>query len=287
MSFTLEQTPHGVDMIVQGEWSADAKKSLLKGHADGLVLNYARGFRGRDLKFLDGLPIARLKVLARTLADLSPIYALADGLVSLRVQSDPRAIIELERLPQIQTLSATWGQVQGSLRFAQRLEQLFLLSYSETDLSPLTAIPTLVSVVMKDYPRVKSLDGIEELPLLEVLGIHLAKALSDITALRRSSPDLKTLQLPSCRKVVDVAPVSACTSLRFFELSEGGNLLTVAPLSGLQGLERLYLYGSTSVIDGDLSAIARLPNLRDFRMVDRRWYAPSVKEIENTVAPRV
>lgn len=286
MSFTLEQTPEGVDLVVSGDWSEEARQSLVKGSADGLVLNYARGYRERDLEFLAGLPVRRLHVLARTVTDLSPIYSLADGLVSLRVQSDPRALIELERLPQLQKLSAAWGQVQGSLGFAQRLEHLFLLSYTETDLVPLTAIPTLVSVVMKDYPRVRSLDGVEELPRLAALGVHFANGLDDITALKRTSPFLETLQLPSCRKVTDIASVAACTALRFFELSEGGELPTVAPLSGLKHMERLYLYGSTIVVDGDLSAIAQLPHLRDFRMQGRRSYVPPVKEIQGTIARR-
>ena len=286
MSFTLEQTLDGVDLVVSGDWSEEARQSLVKGSADGLVLNYARGYRERDLEFLAGLPVRRLNVLARTVTDLSPIYSLADGLVSLRVQSDPRAVIELERLPQLQTLSATWVQVQGSFRFAQRLERLFLLSYTETDLVPLTTVPTLVSVVMKDYPRVTSLDGVEELPRLAELGVHLAKGLGDITALKRASSVLEILQLPSCRMVTDIAPVAACTAVRFFELSEGGDLPTVAPLSGLEHLERLYLYGSTTVVDGNLNAIAELPCLRDFRMQSRRSYAPPVKEIQDSIARR-
>jgi internalin A len=242
VTFALEQTPDGVDVVVTDVWSADAEACLTHGRADGLVLNYARGYRGKDLTFLVGLPVRRLHVLARTVTDLSPVYGLADELVSLRVQSDPRATIELERLPLLQTLSATWQQVHGSIRFAQRLERLFLLSYTEADFTPLTPVSSLVSVVMKDYPAVESLDGVEDLPSLVELGVHLAKRLDDITALTRSSsPVLETLQLPACRKVADIAPVASSTSLRFFDLSEAGDLATVAPLAGLEGLERLYL----------------------------------------------
>ena len=287
MTFTLEETPDGVDLVVTGVWSPATEAVLRAGRADGLVLNYARGYREKDLAFLKGLPVRRLHVLARTVTDLSPVYGLADKLVSLRVQSDPRATIELERLPLLQTLSATWQQVHGSIMFARRLQRLFLLSYTEADLTPLVQVPSLVSVVMKDYPAVQSLDGVEDLPSLTELGVHLAKKLEDSTALMRSSsPVLETLQLPSCRKVTDIRPVASATSLRFFELSEVGEIPTVSPLAGLERLERLYLYGSTQIADGDLGPIARLPRLRDFRMQSRRGYSPPVKEIQDAIARR-
>ena len=287
MTFALEQTPEGVDLVVTGDWSKQAEACLASGRADGLVLNYARGFREKDLAFVGGLAVRRLHVLARTVTDLSPVYGLADGLVSLRVQSDPRALIELERLPFLRTLSADWQQVQGSIRFASRVERLFLGQYSEPDFSALSPLSSVASVVLGDYPAIRSLDGIESLPWLAELGVHLAKNLEDISALERTrSPVLETLQLPNCRKVTQIASVASCLSLRFFELSEGAEIPTVGPLAALTGLERLYLYGSTKIADGDLGPIAHLPRLRDFRMQNRRSYSPSVKQVQEVIARR-
>lgn len=287
VTFTLEQTPEGVDLVVTGAWSSEAAGCLVSGEADGLVLNYARGYREKDLSFVKGLPIRRLHLLARTVTDLTPIYASAELLESLRVQSDPRATIELERLPLLRTLSADWQQVHGSIRFAPQLERLFLLGYSEPDFGVLSSLTALVSVVLKDYPLVRSLAGVEDLPWLATLGVYLAKNLEDITALERTAlPTLQVLQLPSCRKVADIDAVAACPSLRFFELSDGGEIPTVAPLAGLDHLERLYLYGSTKIADADLGPIARLPRLSDFRIQSRRRYSPPVKEIQDAIARR-
>ena len=287
MTFELVRTPAGTDLLLTGAWSQGAAATLIEGRADGLVLNYTAGFKEPDLAFLAGLPVRRLQVLDRTVTDLSPVYGLADYLVSLRVQSDPQATIELERLPSLKVLSADWQQVQGSIEFAPLLERLFLGHYSAPDFTALRALSSLVSVAMKDYPQVRSLDGIEDMPWLVELGVHLAKDLADITALRRSSsPVLEILQLPSCRRVADVTPVASCTSLRFFELSEGAEIPTVAPLADLEGLERLYLYGSTKIADGNLSPIAALPRLRDFRIQNRRGYSPPVKEIQDAIAAR-
>jgi hypothetical protein len=287
LSFVLERSGDGVDLVVTGEWSSAARQALEDGPANGLVLNYARGFREQPIDFVQGLPIRKLEVLARSVSDLGPVYSLASTLEELRVQSDPGAVIELERLPRVRTLAASWPQVRGSIMFASQIESLFVPSYSEPDLEPLAALTSLTVLVMKERPNLRSLDGVELFPWLLHLGIHLAQGLDDITALKRSRPAvLQVLQLQSCKKVPDIAPVAGCQSLQFFDLSEGGEISTVQPLSALGNLERLYLYGSTKVADGDLGPIARLPRLRDFRIQNRRGYSPPVTEIQEAIARR-
>lgn len=88
------------------------------------------------------------------------------------------------------------------------------------------------------------------------------------------------------KKVSDITCRQLCASLQFFDLSEGPEIPSVAPLSSLVNVERLYLYDSTRVTDGDLSPIAGLPKLKDFRMQNRRGYSPSVKEIQEMIARR-
>jgi hypothetical protein len=287
MTFVLEPAGEGVDLVVTGEWSSSARQALEDGEADGVVLNYARGFRPQPIDFLQGLPIRRLNLLERSLSDVSPVYSLASSLEELRLQIDPRVSLELERLPLVRTLAAAWPQIQGSIMFASQLEYLSVPSYTENDLTPLSSLSSLSSLIMKERPKLRSLDGIDGFPWLAHLGVHGARGLEEISALRRwSSPVLTTLRLPSCRRVVDIVPVAACPSLRFFELSEGGEIPSVAAVGDLQLLERLSLYGSTKVVDGDLSPIARLSRLTDFRMQSRPAYAPSVSEIQATIARR-
>lgn len=287
MNFFLDPTPDGVDLVVTGDWSSRARKALMSGRADGLVLNYVKGFREQDLQFLEGLPLRRLDLLARTIGDLEPVHSLGATLETLHVQSDPRALIELERLPLLRRLSASWSQIQGSLRFAPKLQRLFILSYTERDLVPLTVAPELVSVVMKDYPQVQSLDGVEDLPWLAELGIHLAKGLDDISALERArSPVLETLQLTHSRRISDITPIRACSGLSFLDLSEDGDIPSATPLAGLVGLKELYMYGSTKILDGNLTPIASLPNLRDLKLMNRRFYSPPVQEIKDAIAQR-
>ena len=287
MSFVLEPRVEGVDLVVTGAWSPAAQEALESGRADGLVLNYARGFREQPIDFIEGLPIRKLDLLARSVKDLSPVYSLAPTLEELRVQSDPRAVIELEGLPRVRKLAASWPQVRSSILFAPQIEDLAVPSYSEPTLEPLSCLTSLASLVMKERPKLRSLDGMEAFRWLTRLAVFSASSLVDISAVETSRPAaLQVLQLQACRKVPDITPIAGCVSLQFFDLSEGGEIPSVGPVSDLVNLERLYLYDSTRIADGDLGPIARLPKLKDFRMQNRPGYSPSVKEIQDVIARR-
>lgn len=62
--------------------------------------------------------------------------------------------------------------------------------------------------------------------------------------------------------------------LRLLGFSDCGEIESVAPLGALEQLEELYAWGSTWIVDGDLSPLARLPRLKEIRMRDRRGYKP-------------
>lgn len=274
-------------MVVTGDWSPAAREALEGGRADGLVLNYAKGFRQQPIDFIEGLPIRRLDLLARSVRDLSPVSSLAGTLEELRVESDPRAVIQLERLPRLRTLAASWAQVRASIALAPQLEDLVLAPYSEPDLGLLSGLSSLTSLVMKESRGLRSLDGLDAFPSLLRLAIFLAPGLANIDALEGSRlPVLRELRLANCRRIRDIAPVAGCVPLQFLDLSEGAEVPSVGPLAELVNLERLYLYDTTKVADGDLGPIARLPKLKDFRMKNRRGYTPSVKEIQAAITTR-
>lgn len=288
MSFVIETGyDGGKDLVVTGEWTSEAQQALEAGLADRLVLNYARGFWPQPLDFLRGLPLRKLVLLDRSVTDLHAIYSLAPTLTELRVQSDQKATIELERLPMLRTLAASWPQIQGSIAYAPQLEDLSVPSYAEPDLSALTVLPALASLVMKQRPRLCSLAGLEALPRLRHLGVHMARELDDVSALSLTTSRLETLQITASKGLTEVSPIASATALQFLELSEGGELPSALPFAGLRKLKRLYLFGSTKISDGDLNPILELPELRDFRIMNRRHYTPSNDEVQAAIQRRL
>ncbi|GAA4124770.1 hypothetical protein GCM10022415_31150 [Knoellia locipacati] len=265
-----------VDFDVRAEWSPVLRDAFMGSGADGLIANYARGFSGRDINFVRDLPLRRLNILDRGISDLTPIHDLGGSLEELRVQSAPGSHIDLALLPGLKVLSCAWAQVSSSIDRAEHLEELFLSPYAEADLLPLKHLTSLRTLGMKQRPRVRSLDGVEAMPWLARLGIYGAP-LEDISALRRlSSPVLSRLDLASCPRLASLTDLSALIGLRELDVSESGSLDSLLPIGGLARLERLYLYGSTTIADGDLTPLLSMTHMRDLRMMNRRHYRPTV-----------
>lgn len=285
--FHLEQSDDGVTLVATGPWTAQAEQVLDDGDADGLDLNYAKGFKDTDLRFIRGWPVRRVKILARTIKDLSPLYRLAGTLESLSVVTSPSAVVDVAQLPSLNGLAADWAQVRQSIGQAPGLRDLFLLSYSEDDLEPLRRNSQLERLQFKDRPRIQSLGGLTALSSIRHLGIYLATRLKSIDALGELEPCLlDEFHLAACRRIVDLSPVSCARSLRMLEVSDCGDIESLRPLKDLERLEVLWLFGTTEVIDGDLSPIAGLPRLRELRMQERRSYSPPTAQVKASISDR-
>lgn len=126
----------------------------------------------------------------------------------------------------------------------------------------------------------RSLDGVEAMTWLAHLGVYLAP-LEDTSALARlCSPVLTELRLAACRRVTSLEDIRELVGLRFLDVSEGGTIESLKPVAALQGLQRLHLYDSTTIADGDLKPLLGLAHLRDLRIMSRRHYIPSVQDLK-------
>jgi hypothetical protein len=261
----------------------EAARLLWSGSVSGLDLNYAKGFKDTDLEFIEAWPIPRLSLLARTMSRIEPIYRLPN-LGTIKLTAGSKAVLDVRRIPSLKSLSAEWLTVRDSLSERPEIEDLYVGGYAEEDLRSLRWNVALRRLRLKDRPRLQSLDGVEALSRLEQLGVWSAP-LGDIGALHELSGNrLSELQLESCR-VRDIRPLSSLSGLRFLNLSDNGDVPSIGDLAGLTGLEVLWLFGTTHVVDGDLSVLAGLP-LRELRMKSRKGYMPTVEDLHRTIEQR-
>jgi internalin A len=282
----LERSEGGRTLVVVGAWGREAESVLASGAADGLVLNYARGFQERTLDFLGDWPLRRLTILARTINHLTPLYRLAPTLGSVSIEVNPSAEFDLGRMPKLTGLAAAdWGQVRGTIGELSDLVDLYVGGYVDVDLTPLRWNRKLSSVRMKNAPRLSSLDGVEHLLSLTQLAIHGARQLQDLSALADHGPPLlEELQLQACRGARDLSYLERFAALRFLNIAECGDIESLRPLSDLRELQSLWAYGSTSIVDGDLRPLLDLPVLTDLRLMGRTHYRPTLHDVEKHIA---
>jgi Leucine-rich repeat (LRR) protein len=235
------------------------------------------------LEFIEAWPITRLSLLARTMSNIEPIYRLP-SLATVKLTAGSKAVLDVRRISSLKSLSAEWGSVRDSLSERPEIEDLYLGGYGEADLRSLRWNVALRRLRLKDRPRLQSLDGVEVLSCLEQLGVWSAP-LEGIGALGELSGNrLSELQLESCG-IRDIKPLCSLSGLRFLNLSDNGDVPSIRNLAGLTGLEVLWLFGTTRVVDGDLSVLAGLP-LRELRMKSRKGYVPTVEDLHRMIEHR-
>jgi hypothetical protein len=278
--FVIEEAPEGSSLVVTGPWSQEAAALLAEAIVDGLTLNYARGFVAPDLDFLDAWPLRRLDVLDRRLTDLAPIGRLGATLESLSIQAAPGAEIDLAALPGLRTLAAEWSTVEETIDQPGSLEELTLMEYDGTSLRPLATQPSLAEVRIKVAPLLEILDGAEALPALAILRIAAARELNDLTALASVALSLRELELQSCLEIVTLGDLVGLRNLRFLGVSDCGRIESLHPVAELKDVEKLHAWGSTRIMDKDLSPLLHLPRLSEIRMRDRRDYRPRLAVIQ-------
>jgi hypothetical protein len=277
-SFVIEDRPEGRALVVTGPWSDKIERALVDAAVTGLDLNYARGYRERDLEFLDDWPVRRLHVLDRRLTDLGPVSRLS-ALEELRVETAPTAPIHLGELPGLTRLAADWTQIGETLPAASGLRRLLVGGYQGEDLGAFESLSKLEHLELQQAPRLRSLAGAGQLPSLAALRVFLARKLRDFGDVGERGGSLRELELEDCPAITQLDGVEQLVGLRFLGVSDCGDIKSLAPVDALDQLEELDAWGSTRIVDGDLSPLAQLPRLREIRMRDRRAYKPRVADL--------
>ena len=280
MEYVLEDAPEGRTLVVTGRWSSDVEDALTRGQADGLVLNYARGFSEGNLEFLDGgWGVRRLNILARGIVDLEPIGRLGGSLQALSVQAAPGAELDLGALPHLRSVAGQWELIRGTLGRVDALQSVITWQFDEADLHAFRNHFALERLTVKEAPHLGSLAGLADLPVLAILGVFLARRLHDISYVAGLASSLRELEFELCPGIDVLDDVQSLVNLRFLGFRDCGDVESLRPVRCLQQLEVLYAWGSTRIVDGDLSPLVGLTRLREIRMRDRRCYKPRVGDL--------
>lgn len=135
---------------------------------------------------------------------------------------------------------------------------------------------------MKQYPQLRSLEGLASFEKLRTLGIFLAPKLEDVSALRTAptAQSIRELHFDTCKKIPTFDDVARAKNVQVLSLANSGDFPSLAPLTGMPELRELHLYESTRIVDGDLSPLLTLPKLQTLSLANRRPYSPQVGEIK-------
>jgi hypothetical protein len=169
--------------------------------------------------------------------------------------------------------------IRPTLDRVEMLQSVITWRFDEADLRAFRNYFALEQLTIKEAPHLESLSGVANLPALAILGVFLARRLHDISDVAELGSSLRELKFEYCPGVSSLDEVTSLVNLRVLGVSECGDIASLEPIRGLDRLEEFYAWGSTRIVDLDLSRLARLARLREIRMRDRRGYKPRVVDL--------
>jgi len=252
------------------------RRRIEKDRITRLELNQSWGWVGENLDFLWEVPgLTRLHLLDSRIEDIAGVYHLSD-LEDLTLDARSfKTEIDLTRFAKLHRLVLDWRERVINLSACRKLKSLGLWSYQFPDCRELSGLTNLERLTLSESP-VRSLAGLEGLPLLRTLRLLTLRVLHDLSAVA-SIPRLDYLEARGCRQIKSLDPIAASPTITELNL-EIGDIPTLKPLINMKQLRRFVML-ENKVEDGDMSVFLKMPQLEWIGFDNRRHYSHTLKQI--------
>lgn len=271
LPFTLEHGVYGPRASLTGPWVPAVSEYMRRENIRELYLNYARGWKGEDLSFLETLPdLLGFSIIDFGISDIARVHTLT-ALRALEISTYCSTPIDFARFPDLERTVFYWRSGSDSLFDLIKLRSLFVHRYVGSVSEPFGRLTTLteLSIANSDLLEIESVRQLSHLRFLGLYNLKKLKSLRGLQALFH----LEALDVNGCKKLESINELKPLTKLRRLHLNDDGKVDSLRPLQGLTELEELLFYESTNVVDGDLAVIKELPRLKKISFQNRRHYS--------------
>jgi len=269
--YEITKGDFGPHMCLFSGWSDGIERIIKKKRILELELNYAKGWpRGSGLSFLKNLThLKSFELLDYQVSDISLINKLSE-LRELNISSSCNNVIDCSNFPYLERIGLEWFPNAKSLFDCITLKRVFINSCNIKDLSVFGELQNLQYLSLKS-PKIESIGDVSALKNLNHLELGNAKKLTSLDGIE-GLESLTTLELNRCRNISNIEPVKYLSKLRKFRLVDCRRIESLKPVAELMNLEEIAFYESTNIVDGDLSSLKNLPNLKNVYFRDLRHY---------------
>jgi Leucine-rich repeat (LRR) protein len=266
----FENGPFGCRAVIKGRWSEELREQLCDAGVVELELNHAKGWDGDDLTFLAGLTdLQSFTLIDFRVGSLAPVHSL-HNLRSLTLITYSRSAVDFSAFPNLEDCALEWNRSTPSLFDAVRLKRLFVNRYRGHDVTPFSNLKDLESLAILNSP-IESIEGLSALAKLRELRLGRLIRLGSLDGME-ALHSLEDLDVSTCRSIDSIKELSKKVRLKRLCLSNDGGIESLRPIKDLLGLEQLVFDESTNILDGDLTPLLNLTNLRRLAFQNRRHY---------------
>jgi hypothetical protein len=265
-------------LSVRGPWEPRLADVMRAHELTDLRLYAADGAAAR-IDFLRDIPFLEVLGLCVVgLRDVTPLYD-SPNLRALTLQGVEKAI-DFTRIPRLTSLSVQWStRFFASLLDCEALTDLGIDYFSDDNFRPFARLTALQNIGF-GFTRVDSLDGVERFPLLRRLSLGPINRLETLDHLE-GCPHVSSLQIEAAKKLRRIDAVSSLRAVQELCFTRCPAIQSLQPVAGLPELEYVSLLLTTTIAEGDISALHTLPRLKHASIADRKHY-----NVKNTDLPK-
>jgi hypothetical protein len=269
---------YGNALVLRTAWTRRYLDLVRKYKIRVVRLNERLGWHDSDLSFLLEIPgIHGVDILSDKVVDVSPIFRLKN-IKTLSLHCKAKVAGDFSELGQLQCVGLDWRDVYESVFGLDTLRSINILGYPDTDLTRWAANGALERLRLQSR-KLENLDGITHFPNVRQVHLYRCRVLQSLDAIG-SLISIHELRLSVCPRIRDLSPISHLSELRVLEIEDCQDIDSVVPIAKCRRLERLQIAGDTTILDGDLSNLVALPNLRTVLLARKKHYSHSAEELE-------
>lgn len=272
----FEEGEYGVRAILTSKWQDNLASIFNKKQVAELELNWAKGWSGDALLFLEALKeLKAFSLIDWKIKSILPIHHLRE-LRNLKVSTYCKTPIDFSSFPYLEKCSLEWRKSSDSLFKCHKLKDLYLNSYKGKDTDSFSQLENLETLIIANSP-IKSLKGLANLKKIRILNLANLRMLTSLAGIEGLA-ELEELRVDTCRKITSIEEVRRLYKLRIFHFNNNGPVKTLTPLVCLKRLEAVLFYETTNVLDGNISFLKTIPKLNDISFQNRAHYSNKREE---------
>lgn len=270
-NFSIEDGIYGQRAVLKSEWEKGTEQILLQNGVVELELNDAKGWHGSDISFVKFLPDLRaFSIIDLKIPSVDPVHFL-QRLRKIEIITYCKTKIDFSAFPLLEECAIEWRNGVLSLFSCKTIRVLFINRYNEKNTSNFSKLIDLENLTILNSSII-SLEGLSSLNRLRVLRIGNLKNLTSLSGIEKLK-HLEELEIQKCKKITEIKELAGLPRLRSVSMNDSGAIESIRPLAKIKTLETVLFYGSTNILDGDLSPLKRLKRLSNVSYQNRRHYS--------------
>ena len=257
-------------IFVTQENKNEIKRYSKSENITALYVNCARGWKGDDFSFLEGLDmIEQLSIINSKCCNIGSIESMTN-LQELDITASITEEINFSIFQNLSKCYLYWWKGAESIFRCQSIKSMYLDGVPDLTSNEYYLSENIQKLTIANS-KIESLGFLSGMKL-DLLALHNCKKIRDFNTIG----DLKSLlqlEIRGCKNLESIDFVKNLNSLEVVLLSDNGLLDSLKYFNETLSLKALAFSGNTVIEDGNLSPLINLPNLSMLMFKARKHYS--------------